>query len=283
MIRLAVQAKGRLYDDSTALLKDAGVSFEESKRKLLSKSNDFPVEILYLRDDDIPGAVASGVADIGIVGLNEVYEKKANVDIIHRMGFGKCRLSLAVPKSEDYFDIKWFNDKRVATSYPVILEDYFRQNGIKALIQEISGSVEIAPSVGMADAIFDIVSSGGTLVSNGLKEVEQVINSEAVLICTKGIVADKLKIINQLLVRFEAVERSKGMKYLVINLPSSKIDRAVEILPGMKSPTVMPLANSGWCSVHSVVNQSEIWEKIEKLKMIGAEDILVLSLDKMML
>ena len=178
MIRLAVQAKGRLYDDSTALLKDAGVSFEESKRKLLSKSNDFPVEILYLRDDDIPGAVASGVADIGIVGLNEVYEKKANVDIIHRMGFGKCRLSLAIPKSDDYFDIKWFNDKRVATSYPVILEDYFRQNGIKALIQEISGSVEIAPSVGMADAIFDIVSSGGTLVSNGLKEVEQVINSE---------------------------------------------------------------------------------------------------------
>jgi len=283
MIRLAVQAKGRLYEESTVLLKDAGVSFEESKRKLLSKSNDFPVEILYLRDDDIPGAVSSGVADIGIVGLNEVFEKRAEVDIIHRLGFGKCRLSLAIPKNESYESIKWFEGKRVATSYPIILLDYFKQNGVNAKIQEISGSVEIAPSVGMADAIFDIVSSGGTLVSNGLKEVERVVNSEAVLICNKTTTQDKLKIINQLMVRFEAVERSKGMKYLVINLPSSKIDCAVEILPGLKSPTVMPLANSGWCSVHSVVNQNEIWDKIEKLKMIGAEDILVLSLDKMML
>lgn len=281
MIRIAIQAKGRLNEESIALLKEAGISIEDSKRKLLAKSDDFPIEVLYLRDDDIPQAVAMGVADLGIVGLNEVEEKKFNVELIHKLGFGKCRLSLAVPKAVEYSGLSFFNGKRVATSYPAILSRFFNEQGIQAEIHEITGSVEIAPSVGMADAIFDIVSSGGTLITNGLREVEKVLFSEAVLIATPGLSTEKQQLVNQLLFRFEAVERSKGMKYVLLNLPHDKIPEAIKILPGMKSPTILPLAQEGWSSIHVVINESELWCKIEQLKAIGAEDILVLSLEKM--
>ncbi len=283
MIRIAIQAKGRLNEESIELLAEAGISVDESKRKLLARSGDFPIEVLYLRDDDIPQAVAMGVADIGIVGLNEVEEKQFPVEVIHKLGFGKCRISLAVPKAVEYTSPQWFDGKRVATSYPRILAKYFEENSIRAEIHEIAGSVEIAPSVGMADAIFDIVSSGGTLVTNGLKEVEKVFFSEAVLIATPGMPAEKQQVIDQLLFRFEAVERSRGMKYVLMNLPREVLDEAVKILPGMKSPTILPLAQEGWCSLHVVINENELWHKIERLKAIGAEDILVLSLEKMIL
>ena len=241
------------------------------------------MEVLYLRDDDIPQAVSMGVADIGIVGLNEVEEKGFDVEIAHKLGFGKCRLSLAVPKTEEYVDVNYFNGKRIATSYPVILSRFFKEKGIAAEIHEIAGSVEIAPSVGMADAIFDIVSSGSTLVTNGLKEVEKVLFSEAVMIANKSLSDEKKKILSQLLFRIEAVERSRGMKYVLLNLPHEKIDEAIRILPGMKSPTILPLAQEGWSSIHVVINERELWDKIEQLKAIGAEDILVLSLEKMIL
>ena len=281
MIRIAIQAKGRLNEESVALLAEAGIRIEDSKRKLLALAADFPLEVLYLRDDDIPQAVAMGVADLGIVGLNEVEEKGEAVDVVHRLGFGKCRLSLAVPKAENYDSPAWFDGKRVATSYPKILRAFFEKSGIRAEIHEIAGSVEIAPSVGMADGIFDIVSSGGTLVTNGLKEVEKVFFSEAVLVSNRALSEEKRQILSQLLFRFEAVERSRGMKYMLMNLPQDKVAEAVEILPGMKSPTVLPLAQEGWCSVHVVVNERDLWNKIEQLKAIGAEDILVLALEKM--
>lgn len=283
MIRIAVQAKGRLNEESLGLLSEAGISVEESKRKLLARSGDFPIEVLYLRDDDIPQAVSMGVADIGIVGLNEVEEKDYKVDIIHNLGFGACRLSLAIPKGTDYTGAAWFEGKRVATSYPRILEKYFAVNKVKAEIHEIAGSVEIAPSVGMADAIFDIVSSGGTLVTNGLTEAEVVMRSEAVLIANTGLSEEKKQIVDQILFRFEAVERSRGMKYVLMNLPCNMVTEATKLLPGMKSPTILPLAQDGWCSMHVVINESELWDKIECLKAIGAEDILVLTMEKMIL
>lgn len=240
------------------------------------------MEVLYLRDDDIPGAVAMGVADIGIVGLNEVAEKRESVEVIHRLGFGRCRISLAIPKGEEYNGPSFFQGKRVATSYPSILENYFDEVGVKAVIHKIAGSVEVAPSVGMADAIFDIVSSGGTLVVNGLKEVERVFESEAVLISGKDLGTQKMMIVNQLVSRFEAVERSRGMKYLLINLPQSKVEEAARITPGLRSPTILPLAQSGWCSMHVVVEERDLWAKLESLKQLGAEGILVLSLDKIL-
>ena len=282
MLRIAIQAKGRLNEESVELLAEAGVSIEESKRKLLTRCDDFPLEVLYLRDDDIPQAVSMGVADVGIVGLNEVEEKGFNVKIAHKLGFGKCRISLAIPKADAYDGIGYFNGKRVATSYPVILSRFFKENGINAEIHEIAGSVEIAPSVGMADAIFDIVSSGGTLVTNGLKEVEKVLFSEAVMISNQSLSEEKRQILSQLLFRIESVERSRGMKYVLLNL-HEKIDEAIRILPGMKSPTILPLAQEGWSSIHVVINERELWSKIEQLKTIGAEDILVLSLEKMIL
>ncbi len=281
MIRLAIQAKGRLNEESVEMLAEAGISVEQSKRKLLSRSEDFPLEILYLRDDDIPQAVSMGVADIGIVGLNEVLENELEVEVIHKLGFGKCRLSLAIPKGDEYTGLEYFNSKRIATSYPVILKRYFEQKGIVPEIHKIAGSVEIAPTVGMADAIFDIVSTGGTLISNGLREVERVISSEAVLISGKALEEDKLLIVRQLISRFEAVERSKGKKYMLMNIPENRLKEATSILPGVKSPTVLPLAQSGWCSLHAVVSENDLWSKIEQLKLIGAEDILVLSLEKM--
>ena len=282
MIRIAIQAKGRLSDQSVALLAESGLSVEESKRKLLAKCGDFPMEVLYLRDDDIPGAVAMGVADIGIVGLNEVIEKGAKVDVLHKLGFSKCRLSLAIPKAQDYNGLGFFEGKRVATSYPNILDAYFKENRINASIHKIAGSVEVAPSVGMADAIFDIVSSGGTLVVNGLKEVENIFQSEAVFIANPNLDTHKKEVTAQLISRFEAVERSRGMKYLLINLPESKVDEATAIIPGMRSPTILPLAQKGWCSMHVVVEERDLWTKLEKLKSMGAEGILVLSLDKIL-
>jgi len=282
MIRLAIQAKGRLNEESMELLKESGIFVEPGKKKLLAKCGEFPMEILFLRDDDIPQAVSMGVADIGIVGLNEVEERSFSVDKVHNLTFGKCRLSLAIPKSENYTGIGYFQGKRIATSYPVLLERYFNKVGIKAEIHQIAGSVEIAPSVGLADAIFDIVSSGGTLITNGLKEVITVMDSQAVLIATPNIEKGKSDILKQLLVRFEAVERSKGMKYLLMNLPLDKLEDATGMLPGMRSPTILPLAQKGWCSVHVVVAEKQLWEKIEGLKSIGAEGILVLSLEKMM-
>lgn len=281
MIRIAIQAKGRLNEDSIELLAEAGISVDESKRKLLTHSSDFPLEVLYLRDDDIPQAVAMGVADIGIVGLNEVSEKAQNVEVIHKLGFGKCRISLAIPKGEPYDSASYFNNRRVATSYPKILGEYFAKEGINAEIHEIAGSVEIAPSVGMADAIFDIVSSGSTLVSNGLKEVEKVFYSEAVLISNNTLSDENKQLLSQLLFRIESVERSRGLKYVLMNLPCNKVDEVAKIIPGMKSPTILPLAQKDWCSLHVVINEKELWQKIEQLKSIGAEDILVLALEKM--
>ena len=280
MIRIAIQAKGRLNEDSMALLTEAGMRISESRRKLLAQAEGFPLEVLYLRDDDIPQAVADGVADIGIVGLNEVEERGKDVEVVHRLGFGKCRISLAIPKEEDYEGLSWFSGKKIATSYPGILGKFFSENGISANIETIAGSVEIAPSVGMADAIFDIVSSGGTLVSNGLKEVEKVLFSEAVLIAGKVLSEEKRQLLAQMIFRFEAVERSRGMKYMLMNLPQDRVEDAVKILPGMKSPTVLPLAQAGWCSLHVVVREDELWTKIEQLKGIGVEDILVLALEK---
>ena len=279
MLTIAIQNKGRLNEDTVALLADAGITASASHRKLISDAKGFPLHVLYLRDDDIPQAVAMGVADIGIVGLNEVLEKEQDVDILMKLGFGACRLSLAVPKATDYPGINWFEGKRVATSYPVILRNYFSENGIHAFVHEIAGSVEVAPAVGMADAIFDIVSSGGTLIQNGLREEETVIHSEAVLIGNPHIDEEKRKDIDKLMFRFSSILESRGMKYVLMYLPKEKVDEAVAILPGMKSPTVLPLADEAWVSLHAVLHEDTLWEKIEQLKSIGAEDILVLALE----
>lgn len=279
MLTIAIQNKGRLNEDTVALMADAGITASASHRKLISDAKGFPLHVLYLRDDDIPQAVAMGVADIGIVGLNEVLEKEQDVDVRMKLGFGACRLSLAVPKSVDYPGVKWFEGKRVATSYPVILRNYFNENGIHAYVHEIAGSVEVAPAVGMADAIFDIVSSGGTLIQNGLREEETVINSEAVLIANPHLDGEKESEIGKLMFRFRSILESRGMKYVLMNLPKDKTEEAVALLPGMKSPTVLPLADAGWVSLHVVIHEDDLWEKIERLKSIGATDILVLALE----
>jgi len=281
MIRMAIQAKGRLSEESAELLAEAGLCVDESKRKLVAKCKWFPMEVLYLRDDDIPQAVSMGVADIGIVGLNEVAEKQYGVDEIYSFSFGKCRMSLAVPRGEEYPDPASFEGKRIATSYPKILETYLKSAGVHAEIHQIAGSVEIAPSVGLSDAIFDIVGTGGTLISNGLREVITVMESNAVLIATPGLNGEKRDLLNQLVTRFESVERSKGMKYLLMNLPRNMLDEAINLLPGMRSPTILPLAQKGWCSLHVVVYETDLWPRLEKLKSLGAEGILVLSLEKM--
>ncbi len=279
MLTIAIQNKGRLNEDTVSLLADAGITASASHRKLISDAKGFPLHVLYLRDDDIPQAVAMGVADIGIVGLNEVLEKEQDVDILMKLGFGACRLSLAVPNAADYPGINWFEGKRVATSYPVILRNYFSENGIHAFVHEIAGSVEVAPAVGMADAIFDIVSSGGTLIQNGLREEETVIHSEAVLIGNPHIDEEKKKEIDKLMFRFTSIIESRGMKYVLMNLPKNKVNEAVAILPGMKSPTLLPLADENWVSLHVVLHEDTLWEKIEQLKGVGAEDILVLALE----
>ena len=280
MLRIAIQAKGRLNEKSSQLLIDADIEVKNPKRKLLVCAENFPAEILYLRDDDIPTAVAQGVADIGIVGMNEVTEKGVLVNIDKDLGFGRCRISLAIPKDHEYTGIQYFEGKKIATSYPRILQNYFSAQGVKAKIIEIAGSVEIAPAAGMADAIFDIVSSGGTLISNGLKEVESVMTSSAVLISNPELSEEKKEIVSQLLFRFESILRSVGQKYVLFNIPNEKVDQAIQVLPSLKSPTLLPLAQKGWSSIHTVISEDKLWIIITELKNMGAEDILVLSLDK---
>lgn len=283
MLRIAVQTKGRLNEQSMQLLRDAGVTIKEEKRKFLMRASDFPVEVLFLRDDDIPQTVSMGAADLGFVGYNEVAERGYKVDVLQKLGFGGCRISLAIPKADKYEGLSYFNGKRIATSYPNVLSKFFEENGIKAEIHTITGSVEIAPAAGLADAIFDIVSSGGTLITNGLVEVEQVLQSEAVLIGTPGLSEEKMAIARQLMSRFESVLKGAGKKYLLLNIPESALEEAVALLPAMRSPTVIPLAQKGWCSLQTVVDEKQLWNVIEKLKAIGAEDILVLALEKIVL
>ena len=283
MLRIAVQTKGRLNEQSMQLLRDAGVTIKEEKRKFLMRASDFPVEVLFLRDDDIPQTVSMGAADLGFVGYNEVAERGYDVDVLQKLGFGGCRISLAIPKADKYEGLSYFNGKRIATSYPNVLSKFFEENGIKAEIHTITGSVEIAPAAGLADAIFDIVSSGGTLITNGLVEVEQVLQSEAVLIGTPGLSEGKMAIARQLMSRFESVLKGAGKKYLLLNIPESALEEAVALLPAMRSPTVIPLAQKGWCSLQTVVDEKQLWNVIEKLKAIGAEDILVLALEKIVL
>ena len=283
MIRIAIQSKGRLFEETMALLQEADIKIPSSKRILLVQSSNFPVEVLFLRDDDIPQSVANGIADVGIVGENEYVERNEDAEIIKRLGFSKCHLSLAIPKDIDYPGLSWFAGRKIATSYPGILKRFLDERGVKSDIHVITGSVEIAPGIGLADAIFDIVSSGSTLVSNRLKEVEIVMQSEALLIANKHLSDKKKEILKELLFRIEAVKAAEDKKYILMNVPTEKLGEIIEVLPGMKSPTVMPLAQEGWSSVHTVLDQKCFWEIIGKLKALGAEGILVLPIEKMIL
>lgn len=283
MLRIAIQAKGRLNEESTALLNELGIHIDDAKRRFLSKAPNFPIEVLYLRDDDIPQVVANGTASLGIVGLNEVVERGFDVEIVEHLGFGGCRISLAIPKAEDYPGPQYFEGKRIATSYPKILQQFLDRHHIQAHIETITGSVEIAPAAGIAHAIFDIVSSGSTLISNGLKEVEQVFTSEAVLISNGKLNEAQTQVLNELRFRMASARISRDKKYLLMNLPEASLQEAVKILPAMRSPTVMPLAAPGWCSMHSVVDQKDLWDKVRQLKAIGAEGILILNVDKIIL
>ncbi|MDD4489999.1 MAG: ATP phosphoribosyltransferase [Paludibacter sp.] len=283
LLRIAVQAKGRLFEETMALLSETGIKLESGKRLLLVPARNFPLEVLFLRDDDIPQSVADGVADVGIVGENEFAEKKKNAIITKRLGFSKCRLSLAIPKEIEYPGIQWFNGKVIATSYPEILKDYLKSQQVKADVHVITGSVEVAPGIGLADAIFDIVSSGSTLVTNHLKEVEVLMKSEAILIQHPALSKEKLGILNEFLFRIEAVQLAEDKKYVLMNVPSENIKQITEVLPGMKSPTILPLAKEGWSSLHAVINEKEFWDIIGKLKNLGAEGILVVPIEKMIL
>ena len=282
MLRIAVQSKGRLYEETMDLLKAAGIKLVAVKRTLLVPSRNFPVELLFLRDDDIPDSVASGTADIGIVGLNEVMEKRKDVKVVRPLGFSKCRLSLAIPKEAQYGGVEWFQSKKIATSYPAILTDFLKNQGIEADIHVISGSVEIAPGIGLADGIFDIVSSGSTLVSNNLREVEVVLDSEAVLISgTSALSIEKEAVLDELLFRIEAVKVAENKKYVLMNVPREKLQAVLAILPGIKSPTILPLADENWCSVHSVLEEKQLWTCINAVKAVGATGILVLNIEEM--
>lgn len=283
MLRIAVQSKGRLHEDTMALLSEADIKVCSSRRTLLVQSSNFPLEVFYLRDDDIPQSVANGIADIGIVGENEYLERNRNAQIIRRLGFGKCRLSLAIPKNINYTGIHWFDNKKVATSYPNILSGFFKENNINAEIHVITGSVEISPGIGLSDAIFDIVSSGSTLVSNNLCEVETVQKSEAILIGNPNMAEEKLKILDEMLFRFEAVSSAQDKKYIMMNAPKQKINEIIAVLPGIKSPTIIPLADEEWCSIHTVLDEKRFWEIIGKLKDLGAQGILVAPIEKMIL
>ena len=283
MLRIAVQSKGRLYEDTMSLLAEAEIKISASKRTLLVQSTNFPVEVLYLRDDDIPQSVATGVADLGVVGENEYIERGGGSDIVSRLGFSKCRLSLAIPKDIDYQGLEWFNNKKIATSYPVILKDFLDKNNINAEIHVITGSVEISPGIGLADAIFDIVSSGSTLVSNNLREVEVVMESEALLIGNKSMDEHKKSVLKEMLFRFSAVKNAEDKKYVRMNVPNNRLEEIINVLPGLKSPTIIPLADNAWCSVHTVLSQKRFWEIIGKLKELGAQGILVTPIEKMIL
>ena len=283
MLRIAVQAKGRLHEETMTMLEESSIKMDLGKRLLLVSSKSFPVEILFLRDDDIPQAVATGIADVGIVGENEFVEKGEDANIIRRLDFSKCRLSLAIPKEVDYKGLEWFEGKKIATSYPNNLKNFLKANNINADVHVITGSVEIAPSIKLADCIFDIVSSGGTLVTNNLKEVEVVMKSEALMIGNKNLSAEKQEILDELLFRFNSYKNAEGKKYIILNVPNDKINDVCEILPGMKSPTITPLVKEGWSSMHSVISEKTFWEIISKLKALGAEGILVIPIEKMIL
>lgn len=283
MLRIAVQSKGRLFDDTMNLLAEADIKINAGKRTLLVQSPNFPLEILYLRDDDIPQSVAGGVADIGVVGENEFVERGEDAEIVSRLGFSRCRLSLAIPKDITYTGPEWFNGKKIATSYPGILRHFMEKKGISADIHVITGSVEISPGIGLADGIFDIVSSGSTLVSNNLHEVEVVMQSEALLIGNKQMSEEKRRILQEMLFRFEAVRNAEDKKYVRMNAPKARLQEIISVLPGLKSPTVIPLADEDWCSVHTVLDQKRFWDIIGKLKDMGAQGILVTPIEKMIL
>lgn len=283
MLRIAVQSKGRLFEDTMDLLKETGIKVSSSKRTLLVQASNFPLEVLFLRDDDIPQTVADGVADVGIVGENEFVERNENADIVKRLGFSKCRISLAIPKAIDYSGVEWFNGKKIATSYPVILKKFMDEKGVKTDIHVIQGSVEIAPGIGLADGIFDIVSSGSTLVSNNLKEVEVVMQSEALLIGNKNLDEEKKTILDDLLFRINSVLIAEDKKYVRMNAPKARLAEIVKVLPGLKSPTIIPLADEDWCSVHAVLDEKHFWEIVGQLKSLGAEGILVTPIEKMIL
>ena len=283
MLRIAVQSKGRLFDDTMNLLSEADIKVSSGRRTLLVQSGNFPLEVLYLRDDDIPQSVASGVADIGVVGENEFVERGEDAEVISRLGFSKCRLSLAIPKEIDYHDVSWFEGKKIATSYPQILRRFLDEHGIHAEIHVITGSVEISPGIGLADGIFDIVSSGSTLVSNNLREVEVVMRSEALLIGNKQLSDEKRAILEEMLFRFKAVKDAEDKKYVRMNAPKAHLQEIIDVLPGLKSPTIIPLADEDWCSVHTVLDQKRFWEIIGKLKELGAQGILVTPIEKMIL
>lgn len=282
-LKIAIQKSGRLYEDSVSLLKECGIDLRNVKDRLKTESDNFPLEVFFLRDDDIPQYVEDGVADIGIVGENVLVEKNKVVEVVEKLGFGKCRLSIAVPRNMEYPGISSLQGKRIATSYPVLLNKYLKEQGVQCDIHEISGSVEIAPGIGLADAVADLVSSGGTLFMNGLKEVETIFSSQAVLVQHKGLNGDKQPILDKLLFRIRAVKKSKRNKYILLNAPNHKLDEIVSILPGMKSPTILPLAETGWSSVHSVVSEDTFWDIIEQLKAAGAQGILVVPIEKMIL
>src|SRR5215831_874970 len=281
-LRIAIQKSGRLYDESISLLKECGIDLRNVRDRLKTESDNFPLEVFFLRDDDIPQYVEDGVADIGIVGQNVLYEKCKEAEIIEKLGFGKCRLALAINKSEEYV-ANYLQGKRIATSYPVLLQNYLDENKITAEIHEISGSVEIAPGIGLADVICDLVSSGSTLFMNGLKEVETILESQAVLIKNKKLNEEQLKLVEKLLFRIRSVKKASRNKYILLNAPNDQLKRIFELLPGMKSPTVLPLAEEGWSSVHSVLSEDEFWEKIEQLKAAGAQGILVVPIEKMIM
>jgi len=280
-LTIALQKSGRLSEQSVLLLKECGISISNGLNKLKTPADNYPLEIYFLRDDDIPEYVANGVADIGIVGENIIEELAVSVDVVEKLGFGKCRLSIAVPKQENYTDIHWLQGKKIATTYQNILKNFLSKNHIEAEIHEISGSVEIAPSIGLADAICDIVSSGSTLFINGLKEVETVLKSEAVLIANKNLNSEKKKLLQNLVFRIKSVKQSKNNKYILLNAPKNKVSEICKILPGIKSPTILPLADPEWCSIHSVVQEDVFWEIIEQLKNCGAQGILVIPIEKM--
>lgn len=282
-LKIAIQKSGRLYEDSVKLLKDCGIDIRNGINKLKTECENFPLEIFFLRDDDIPQYVEDGVADAGIVGENVLVEKSKQADIVEKLGFGKCRLSIAVSKADEYMGPFSLQDKRIATSYPVIVQQFLDRNEVRAEIHEISGSVEIAPGIGLADAIADLVSSGSTLFMNGLKEVEPIFQSEAVLIRNTSLDVARLELLNKLLFRIRSVKKAKNNKYVLLNAPNENLKEIISLLPGMKSPTVLPLAEPGWSSVHSVIREDDFWEIIEKLKNAGAQGILVVPIEKMIL
>jgi ATP phosphoribosyltransferase len=283
ILKLAIQKSGRLYDESLLLLKDCGIDLRNGKNQLKSVAENFPLEVYFLRDDDIPQYVEDNVAHIGIVGENVLFEKNKQVDVIEQLGFGKCRLSVAVKKTDDYSSVAFLNGKKIATSYPVLTRQFLDENKISAEIHEISGSVELAPGIGLADVVCDLVSSGSTLFMNGLQEVQTILKSQAVLIRSKRLELPQQRILEQLLFRIRAVKKAKHNKYILLNAPNNSLDQIFRLLPGMKSPTVLPLAEEGWSSVHSVLSEDEFWEKIEALKNAGAQGILVLPIEKMII